>query len=500
MATGIPKNNWNGIKPLPNGCTGTGGGKTDVHVVYEGKKDEQEIFETKPAQCRLLWSKRCETTEPNRLYFGDNLAVLAALAKAPQVRGQVRLVYIDPPYATRSVFQSRKQTDAYVDLLEGAHYLEFLRERLILLRELLADDGSIYVHLDDKMAFIVKAVMDEVFGRANFRNWITRKKCNPKNYTRNVYGNVSDFILFYTKTADYVWHRPVDAWTEQRACKEYSYAEPGTGRRFKKVPVHAPGVRNGETGKPWRGKNPPPGKHWQYPPKTLDAMDARGEIFWSSNGNPRRKIYLDSSAGVPIQDIWLDFRDAHNQNIKISGYPTEKNSSLISRIIEASSDRGDLVLDCFAGSGTTMAVASHLGRRWIGVDNSVEAIQTTLRRFAKGLEPMGDFVNKEEPGEAEASIEATLPLFDTPTPLRVEGPDIAQHTPITALGLFAQEPYQGELDAVVDQWKDWIGPPVSVREKSAAYSVKRNSKKLLAKRSPRIVAKATRSLAAVPLR
>jgi adenine-specific DNA-methyltransferase len=259
----------------------------------------------------------------------------------------VRLVYIDPPYATQSVFQSRSQTDAYSDLLVGAHYIEFLRERLILLRELLADDGSIYVHLDDKMAFHVKVIMDEVFGRGNFRNWITRKKCNPKNYTRRAYGNVADYILFYTKSDTYVWNRPFDDWTAERAEKEYTYTEEGTGRRYKKVPIHAPGVRHGETGQPWRGMTPPPGKHWQFQPRTLDEMDARGEIYWSPTGNPRRKIYLDASDGVPVQDIWLDFRDAHNQNIAITGYPTEKNPDLLARLIQASSNPGDLVLDCF---------------------------------------------------------------------------------------------------------------------------------------------------------
>jgi adenine-specific DNA-methyltransferase len=296
-------------------------------------------------------------------------------------------------------------------LLEGAHYLEFLRERLILLRELLADDGSIYIHLDENMAFLVKAVMDEVFGRANYRNWITRKKCNPKNYTRKTYGNVADYILFYTKTDNYVWHRPVDPWTEERAAKEYQYAEPGTGRRYKKVPVHAPGVRNGETGKPWREVNPPPGKHWQYPPRVLDEMDARREIYWSPTGNPRRKIYFDQSEGVPVQDIWLEYRDAHNQNIEVSGYPTEKNPALLARIIEASSNPWDIVLDCFSGSGTTLSVASHKRRRWIGVDNSTEAISTTMRRFGKGLEPMGDFVSKLESAGRDEESEATLSLF-----------------------------------------------------------------------------------------
>jgi adenine-specific DNA-methyltransferase len=133
-------------------------------------------------------------------------------------------------------------------------------------------------------------------------------------------------------------------------------------------------------------------------------MDARGEIYWSPTGNPRRKIYLENSAGIPVQDIWMDFRDAHNQNIHITGYPTEKNPALLSRIIEASSNPGDLVLDCYAGSGTTLVVASELGRKWIGVDRSQEAITTILHRMANGSDRMGDFVN-------EKSKKASLPLF-----------------------------------------------------------------------------------------
>lgn len=329
---------------------------------------------------------------------------MASLLNDPLIKGQVRLVYIDPPYATRSVFQSRSQNDAYTDLLSGAHYIEFIRERLIILRELLASDGSIYIHLDENMAFHIKVIMDEVFGKSNFRNWITRKKCNPKNYTRKTYGNVSDYILFYTKTNNYVWNRAVEKWTDERAAKEYQCIEETTGRRYKKVPIHAPGVRNGETGKQWRGMNPPPGKHWQFLPKTLDTMDARGEIYWSPTGNPRRKVYFDKSEGVPVQDIWMDFKDAHNQNIKITGYPTEKNPNLLKRMIEASSNQDDIVFDCFSSSGTTLDVASQLKRKWIGIDNSPEAIAATIRRFSKGVEPMGDFVGKRngnKPSERE---------------------------------------------------------------------------------------------------
>jgi adenine-specific DNA-methyltransferase len=389
----------------------------------------------------------------NRLYYGDNLLILSDLLGDDCVRGKVRLVYIDPPFATQSAFETRSQSHAYEDLLAGANYVEYIRERLIFLRELLSSDGSIYVHLDQKMAFAIKIIMDEVFGSTNFRNWITRKKCNPKNYTRKAYGNVSDFILFYTKSPRYVWHRPFREWTAERGAREYTYVEKPTGRRYKKVPIHAPGVRHGETGKPWRGLAPPPGKHWQFPPRTLEEMDSRGEIHWSTTGNPRRKIYLDNSKGVPVQDIWLEFRDPHNQNIKITGYPTEKNPDLLRRIINASSDQGDLVLDGFCGSGTTLAVASELGRRWIGIDNSPEAIGTVLRRFARGLEPMGDFVRRQRLVSKRARTSEPPTLFEDWTTDQGVPAIGSRVRMIRDFSLFASEPYSGELKRYIEDWQ-----------------------------------------------
>ncbi len=402
MATGLPKSKANGRaehvhRSLPAG---------ETHLEYEGKKSVAGILANCPkASLTLAQPANLAHGWANRLYFGENLSVLGTLLDDPSVRGKVSLVYIDPPYSTQSVFESRDQKFAYHDLLSGAAFVEFLRERLVVLRELLSGQGSIYVHLDENMAFPIKVVMDEIFGAENFRNFITRKKCNTKNYTRHSYGNISDYILFYSKGEDYAWNRPVVAWTEDTAKKEYTYVEASTGRRFKKVPVHAPGVRNGETGKPWRGKLPPPGKHWQFSPSTLDEMDRRGEIFWSSNGNPRRKIYLEDSNGIPVQDIWLDFKDAHNQNIEITGYPTEKNLEMMEQIISASSNPGDLVLDCFAGSGTTLAAAGNLGRHWIGIDNSNEAIAATVNRLRFGSRPMGDYVTKTRMPSAENHLE-----------------------------------------------------------------------------------------------
>lgn len=431
MATGVSKTKWNGDIQgafLPDNLL-------SVSLTYPEKSTEAEILAAKPASLKLLWQN--PINHSNNLYYGDNLSILASLLHNPAVKNKIRLIYIDPPFATGSVFQSRSQNDAYHDLLAGVGYLEFMRKRLVLLRELLAEDGSIYVHLDMNMAFHIKIIMDEIFGQRNFRNWITRKKCNPKNYTRKTYGNVSDFILFYTKSDEYVWNRPYMAWTPEQIIREYQYVEEKTGRRYKKVPIHAPGLRNGETGKPWRGMNPPPGKHWQYLPQKLDEMDAKGEIYWSPNGNPRRKIYFDESSGIPVQDIWLDFRDAHNQNIKITGYPTEKNPDMLSVIIQASSNPGDIVLDCFCGSGSTLDVASQLGRQWIGIDNSSTALDTILYRFAKGLEPMGDFVTPEP-------ISSQLALFDESSRPKV----------IDEFSLYASEPYNSELDYMIEQWQN----------------------------------------------
>ena len=206
-------------------------------------------------------------------------------------------------------------------------------------------------------------------------------------------------------------------------------------------------------------------------------MDARGEIYWSPTGNPRRKIYLDQSEGVPVQDIWLEYRDAHNQNIAISGYPTEKNSALLTRIINASSNAGDMVLDCFSGSGTTLNVASHLGRRWIGVDNSTEAIRATLRRFSKGLEPMGDFVSKPEPGVMDAQL-TTLSLFGPEETEKPLGKNATPHKAITDFALMAQESHEGDLFEILEQWLEWQSEKKALQlsEPPGSYSVAKPKK------------------------
>lgn len=374
MATGVP--------------SGSRSQRTTYKLEYEGKMPRAAVL-------TLPFSQPTEVAIPSKsgkLYHSDNLSALLWLREQGEIRKEVRAIYIDPPYATSMTFVDRDANHAYKDHLYGAEYIEAFRRRLIVLHDLLADDGSIFIHLDQNMVFEAKLVMDEIFGRDSFRNFITRKKCNTKNYTRNNFGNIADHILFYSKGEKSVWHRPYDAWTDDKIGDEYPCVDPASGRRYKKVPVHAPGERNGETGKRWRGKLPPKGKHWQYPPSKLEALDAAGEIYWSPNGNPRRKVYFDRSRGIPVQDIWMGFKDAHNQNVHITGYPTEKNIDLVQRLVAAVTNPGDLVLDCYCGSGTTLEAAAILGRRFIGIDAAEAAIKATVKRLAHGRKAMGDFV------------------------------------------------------------------------------------------------------------
>lgn len=403
MATGIPRRIARGKNKAA---------ESDFVLQYEGKSPASDILSGDSANLQRLVAKDGKSPG-NLLAYSDNLKAMRSLLRSKA--GSVQLIYLDPPFATGFDFHSREQDLAYSDELLGSRYLEFLRQRLIVMYELLRDDGSIYVHLDGKMAFTVKVLMDEIFGAKNFRNWITRRKANPKNYTRKTYGNISDYILFYTRSSKYVWNLQTEEISDAQVRREYRYVEKNTGRRYMRVPIHAPGVRNGATGKPWRGMLPPPGKHWQYTPERLDEMDARGEIYWSPTGNPRRKVYLDEHKGVPVQDIWWDFKDAHNQNIKVTGYPTEKNPDLLRRIIRASSNEGDLILDPFSGSGTLADVGSELKRTWIAIDESLVAIDTTIQRLAQGSRRMGAFATPSEPEGHEQ-----LRLFPT-TPSLTQG-------------------------------------------------------------------------------
>ena len=395
MATGIPPK---GIQKRK---------KIAVSLSYEGKESAESVLNYKGKQFDVRFP--VNGAGENLFFFGDNIDVLAHLLKNGY-KNKIKLIYIDPPFATTLNFVNRQQEYAYSDSLCGGEYVEFLRKRIIFMWELLSDEGSIYLHLDNKMAFTMKLVMDEIFGEDNCRAFITRKKCSTKNYTKNTFGNISDYIMFYSKTDNYTWNRPYIPWEYERMIEQYPCVDEKTGRRYKKVPVHAPGIRNGETGMAWKGKLPPTGKHWQYTPAKLDELDAAGEIYWSSTGNPRRKVFCDPLKGVPIQDIWLDYRDSINQSQKTTGYPTEKNMNMLKMIVTASSNPGDIVLDCFAGSGTTLGAAFENGRYWIGADNSEESLKAVLKRFTDGLDAYGDYVNNMAYKQYSLDLEEKCPF------------------------------------------------------------------------------------------
>jgi len=355
-------------------------------IYYENKKSEEDILKniSKATLKKVDRNNVCK----NKLIQGNNLEILKTLLDDYKLKGKVDLVYIDPPFATNGDFkidgdrantisQSNEGSIAYSDKLVGADFLDFLRERLILIRELLSDDGSIYLHIDYKIGHYVKIIMDEIFGMNNFRNDIARIKCNPKNFNRKAYGNIKDLILFYSKSENQKWNDPKVAYTKEDVEKLFKKLDKN-GRRYTTIPLHAPGeTSNGKTSQEWKGKKPPKGRHWRSAPEVLEEWDKQGLIEWSKSGVPRKKIYIDERVGKKMQDIW-EFKDP-----QCPTYPTEKNLDLLKLIIKSSSDKNDLVLDCFCGSGTTLIAAQELGRNWIGVDSSEHAIRATKTRLSK---------------------------------------------------------------------------------------------------------------------
>jgi adenine-specific DNA-methyltransferase len=217
--------------------------------------------------------------------------------------------------------------------------------------------------------------MDEVFGIENFRNDITRIKCNPKNFERIGYGNIKDMILFYTKSAKPIWNEPKEKYTEQDIEKLFSKID-SEGRRYSTVPIHAPGeTENGQSNQQFKGIMPPEGRHWRTDVETMEQWDNDGLIEWSSNGNPRKKIFADEREGKRMQDIW-EFKDPQYPT-----YPTEKNADMLDLIIRTSSNEKSIVLDCFCGSGTTLLAAQNNHRKWIGIDKSDLAINAVKNKL-----------------------------------------------------------------------------------------------------------------------
>ena len=320
----------------------------------------------------------------NLLIHGDNLVGLRYLLDEKDLRGKIDLVYTDPPFATGTTFvvnngraatiSSQRQGDiAYSDKIKGKEFVEEIRKRCILLYELLSDKGSLYLHTDYKIGHYLKIMLDEVFGINNFRNDITRIKCNPKNFNRVGYGNVKDMILFYSKTSSPIWNEPRWEYAEKDIEKLFPKIDKN-GRRYTTVPIHAPG----ESANPqvFKGILPPKGRHWRTDVSILEELDRNGLIEWSENGNPRKINYADEKQGKRVQDVWLDYKDP-----QYPVYPTEKNQDFVDLIIQTSSNVGSIVLDCYCGSGTTLKSAEDNGRAWIGIDSSDFAIKAAKEKL-----------------------------------------------------------------------------------------------------------------------
>lgn len=328
----------------------------------------------------------------NMLVWGDNKLVIASLLS--KFRGTIDLIYIDPPFDVGADFtmsiplgdeketvdkdQSALEMVAYRDMWgkDTDSYLHMMYERLVMMRSLLSDRGSIYLHCDWHMGHALKLLMDEVFGSQNFHNHITWKRSTPRGNAGARYPELTDYIFFYSKSADYIWNDQYAPYREEYIEKYYSYTEEKSGRRFQ--PTSLLGHVGVNPVYEWKGLKKP----WRYPKHRLDELQEKGQLYWPERGDiPRLKRYLDEQKGVPLQSLWTDIPPVNSQSLEDTYFATQKPEALLERIIRASSNEGDLIADFFCGSGTTGAVAARLGRRWIMADLGRFAIHVSRKRL-----------------------------------------------------------------------------------------------------------------------
>jgi len=331
----------------------------------------------------------------NLLVWGDNKLVMSSLLG--DYAGAIKLVYIDPPFDTGADFSLRVDvggTDvtkepsvleehAYRDTWGAGYdsYLSMMYPRLILIHELLSEDGSLYLHCAPTVSHTLRVLCDEIFGPENFRNEIAWKRTSAHS-SANRYGPVHDSILYYSKGSAPIWNGPREDYEQAYLDKYYKYDD-GDGRLYWRNSLTAAGTRRGSSGLPWRDIDvAATGQHWKFRRERLDELDAQGLIYWPPRGGfPQIKRYRDELKGKAVSDVWMDLDRINPVGHERLGYPTQKPEALLTRIIEASSNDGDLVADFFVGSGTTVSVAEQLGRRWVGCDLGRFAIHTTRKRL-----------------------------------------------------------------------------------------------------------------------
>jgi adenine-specific DNA-methyltransferase len=356
------------------------------------------------------------------LFHGDNKEVLAHLL-ANGFRGKVDLVYIDPPFDSGADYVRKVQLRGapgsaridgeshtlgeqiqYTDIWANDNYLQFMYERLLLIKELMSPDATMYLHVDTNRSHLLKIVLDEVFGADSFLNEVIWQRTTAHADTRGRFGEIHDALLVYVRSSDQVWNPQHILYSDDYRDSKYVNVEDGTGRRYRLGDMTAPGPRPNLEYE-WRGVRPPAGRCWAVNRERMQQHERDGRLVYSKTGMPQYKRYLDEMAGVPLQDIWRDIPPVNPMALEKLGFPTQKPEALLDRVIRASSNPGDIVLDCFIGSGTTAAVAQKLGRRWIGADINRGAIQTTEKRLAAIIE-----------GQAAAATGEQLMIEDGATP------------------------------------------------------------------------------------
>jgi hypothetical protein len=290
-------------------------------------------------------------------------------------------------------------------------YLSMMAPRLVELRRVLKPTGSLYLHCDPTASHYLKLLLDAVFGAEHFRAEITWQRSAAHSDTKQGMkqpGRIHDVILFYSRSSDWTWNPIFTAYTREYIESHYRYVEEGTGRRYRKgdLTANKPG---GDTSYEWNGVRPYKGRYWAYSKEKMAGFEAEGRLVYTKTGMPEYKRYLDEMPGVPLQDIWTDIDPINSQAQERLGYPTQKPEALLERIIEASSNKGDVVLDPFCGCGTTIAAAQKLSRPWIGIDVTHLAISLIKVRLRDAY---SDGVKYEVLGEP-TTIEGARELAET---------------------------------------------------------------------------------------
>jgi len=336
----------------------------------------------------------------NKLIWGDNKIILSSLKNGPlreeiEAQGGLKLIYIDPPFDVGADFSmdieiggdtfTKKpnilEEIAYRDTWgQGAEsFIAMIYERPVLMRDLLAEDGSIYVHCDWRVNAYLRNVLDEILGKQAFSTEIIWKR-TTSHAQKQSFGIIHDLLLVYRKTSDsFIWNPQYEEHSKEYIEKYYSNTDE-SGRRYTLDNLTATGSGPARI---FFGKTlePPKGTHWRYSQENIDELSKQGLIVMTSNERPRFKRYLDTLRGRIVDALWDDLPNVNSQATEAVGYPTQKPEALLERIIKASSNEGDLVADFFCGSGTTAAVAERLGRKWIVADLGKFAIHTTRKRM-----------------------------------------------------------------------------------------------------------------------